>query len=490
MGVLSELEPKKVFEYFEKICSVPHGSGNTKAVSDMCAGFARELGLNYVQDNLNNLIIYKNASPGYENRETLILQGHMDMVCAKRPECPKDMAKEGLDLFVEGDDIGAKDTSLGGDDGIAVAMILALLADDTLRHPAIEAVFTVDEEVGMDGAAGLDMSLLHGRRMLNLDSEEEGVFTVSCAGGLRTDCIIPASPRKVEISAGSSMRLYKVTVSGPIGGHTGCEIDKGRGNANKLMSRLLFRAFDEISGIGLSSVSGGRFDNVICNHCEAVLVMGEESAWSMGKLVSEYDEMYRHEYISSDPGVRVSMEELKTGDTSVDIFMAEDAIRMISSVFMTPQGVIAMSSSMKGLVQTSSNVGMVHTFEEGLKFTCSVRSSLTSQKLAVRDRIKAVCESLGGEISSRGDYPGWEYREESPVRDNLSAIYEKQTGKSPVITAIHAGLECGLFASALNGLDCVSIGPDIRDIHSVDERLSISSVERLYRLVREFIESV
>ena len=490
MGVLSGLKPEKVFEYFEAICSIPHGSGNTKQISDYCVKCASELGLEYVQDEYNNVVIYKGAAKGYEDHPTVILQGHLDMVCARTADCVKDMAKEGLDLLVEGDYVTADKTSLGGDDGIAIAMILAILADDSLCHPPIEAVFTVDEEVGMDGARALDMKLLSGRRMLNLDSEDEGVFTVSCAGGLRTDCFIPGEIKEVSLINSEYLNLYSVTLDGLTGGHSGTEIDKGRGNAIKLMARFLYRAFDEISGIGLSDIKGGKFDNVICNYCEAHLVMGDDAAEQFNKLVAEFNTIYRTEFASTDPGVNLACEQVNRGNDSVNVFLAEDSLRMISALFLVPQGIIAMSPDMKGLVQTSANVGVVDICDEGLKFSCSVRSSIASQKYGVRDRIKAACEGLGGQAAFRGDYPGWAYRKESFVRDTLADIYRKQTGKSPVITAIHAGLECGMFCEALEGLDCVSIGPELRDIHSVDERLGISSVQRLYKLVTEFLESI
>ncbi|MCR5331889.1 MAG: M20/M25/M40 family metallo-hydrolase, partial [Lachnospiraceae bacterium] len=296
MAVLSGLEPQKVFDYFEKICSVPHGSGNTKQVSDLCVSFAKELGLEYVEDDLNNLVIFKPGSHGLEDAEPVILQGHMDMVCAKTENSIKDMTKEGLDLYIDDGYIRAKDTSLGGDDGIAVAMILAILADDTLKHPPIEAVFTVDEEVGMDGAAGLDMSMLKGRRMLNLDSEEEGVFTVSCAGGLRTDCMIKASEQAEETCLNAV-----ISIDGLIGGHSGVEINRGRGNAIKLMSRFLYRAYGECESLKLIGIEGGKFDNVICNSCIAEVAFSENDAPKLTALTEEYHTIYKTEFASSDP---------------------------------------------------------------------------------------------------------------------------------------------------------------------------------------------
>ena len=533
MAVLSNLKPASVFKYFEAICSVPHGSGNTKQVSDLCASFAKKMGLKYVQDDINNLIIYKPASKGMEEHETVILQGHMDMVCAKTADCKKDMTKEGLDLIVEGDHIRAKDTSLGGDDGIAVAMILAVLEDKELVHPAIEAVFTVDEEVGMDGAAALDMSLLKGRRMLNLDSEEEGVFTVSCAGGLRMDCEIPCRTErdnrnemidpKDKCDAKDSVDpkdridpqdksdaedeydllykrgpqdkndrqevLYNVSISGLIGGHSGTEIDKGRGNAIKLMSRFLYRVSKKCGQLKLVDIFGGEFDNVICNRCDAVISVDTGSASELEKIADETDRIFKEEFATTDPGISLKVSK-KEDDSFSDAISSEDTIKVIDSLFLIPNGIAAMSSDIRDLVETSSNIGVVRKDENGVRFTVSVRSSVASRKYALRDRIEAAVTGFGGNVSIRGEYPGWAYRKDSPVRDTLSRVYKKQTGKDPVITAIHAGLECGLFSEALKGLDCVSIGPELKDIHSVGEKLGIASVERMYELVTEFLAEI
>ncbi len=489
MAILSDIKPYSVFKYFEAICSVPHGSGNTKKISDLCVSFAKEMGLQYVQDDLNNLIIYKPASKGMEERDTVILQGHMDMVCAKTVDCQKDMSEEGLDLIIDGNHIRAKDTSLGGDDGIAIAIILAILEDNELIHPAIEAVFTVDEEVGMDGARGLDMSLLKGRKMLNLDSEEEGVFTVSCAGGLRMDCSIPCRLEKTD----KEQFIYNISLNGLTGGHSGCEIDKGRGNAIKLMSRFLYRAAKECKGLRIAEISGGKFDNVICNSCDAKIIISKDYVEKFENIVSEFNRTYKEEYSISDPGIELTEthENVElSNECDPKAYGIEDSKKMIDSLFLVPNGISAMSNDIKDLVETSSNIGVVTTNEKGLEFTVSVRSSVNSRKYALRDRIEAAVTGFGGSVSIRGEYPGWAYRKESAVRDTLSRVYERKNGKKPVITAIHAGLECGLFSEALSGLDCVSIGPELTGIHSVDEKLGIASVGRLYELVVDFLKEI
>ena len=510
MSVLLNTEPKKVFEYFERLCSVPHGSGNTKIISDLLVSCAQELGLSYIQDELNNVIIFKPASAGMEGHEPVILQGHMDMVCTKEDWVDKDMVRDGLDLVLEGEWLKARGTSLGADDGIAVAIALAILSDDSLRHPPIEAVFTVDEEVGMDGAFGIDLSMLKGRRMLNIDSEKEGEFTASCAGGVRADCIVPGEKTPVT----DEERLIEVSVTGLIGGHSGCEIHTGRANANKLMARLLYAAAGEFDGLRLVSFNGGRFDNVICPECTAVVAVPRKSACHLAKLINDYDEIYKSEYAAADPGVKVAYKKVSNtccGAGSIDsagvsaakntgtgrstscqsgaeyAFTSADTLNILRTMFVLPQGVQEMSMDIKGLTQTSLNMGVAGAEDDGMHFSYSIRSCITSQKLMVLDIVRSVVESSGGSVTTRGMYPGWAFNRHSEFRDRLAAVYERLFNEQPVISATHGGLECGLFMDKIKGLDCVSIGPDMYDIHSCAERVSVLSVERLYRLILEFL---
>lgn len=481
MGVLSGLEPSKVYDYFEKICSVPHGSGNTGIISDMLVGFARELNLECRKDSLNNVVIFKPASKGLENLEPVILQGHMDMVCAKAPDCNKDMTAEGLDLCVDGDWIRAIGTSLGGDDGIAVAIALAVLSDDSLVHPPIEAVFTVDEETGMYGAAGIDLSDIKGRRMLNIDSEEDGVFTVSCAGGLRADCKLPAS-----FEALKDEKTLIVTIKGLLGGHSGCEIDKGRANANKLMARILYEASAKFDGLRLCSINGGRFDNVICPECTAIVAVQPSSACHFAKFINDFAADLGEEYAAADPGLKISCAKYMGNDIS-EAYSAEATVGLLRTIFTLPQGVIEMSMDIKGLVQTSLNLGRIMNDKNSLMLTYSIRSCITSQKYMVLHIVKAIIEQAGGTVDVHGEYPGWKFNRDSAFRASLAQVYEDINGKQPSVSATHGGLECGLFIEKLPGLDCVSIGPDLRDIHSPEERMSISSVAKLYELVVKFL---
>ena len=480
MAVLSQLEPKKVFEYFEKLCAVPHGSGNTRQISALCAGFAGELGLECRRDGHDNLVIRKPASPGYEDAPPVILQGHMDMVCAKEESCAKDMAREGLDLATDGEWVWAKQTTLGGDNCIAVAMILAILADKSLAHPPLEAVFTVDEETGMDGAFGLDCSDLQGRQLINLDSEEEGVFTVSCAGGARLDCRLPA----VREAAQAGETGFALTLEGLLGGHSGSDIDKGRASANQVMGRVLYSALERFPGLRLADIRGGRFDNVICpaNQAQVLLPGGETAAFEA--FIREFDGILKNEYAGKDDGITLTCQSV-----GVDrAFTGEDTSRILHVLLLLPQGVQAMSVDFPGLVQTSLNLGVMGTDEGGLKFSVSVRSSIASQKEMLIQRVKALLAFGGGTAETRSGYPGWQYVRESVMRERLLAAYREQSGQEGVIAGTHGGLECGLFIEKMPGLDVVSLGPELHNVHSPRERLSVASTERVYQLVCRFLK--
>lgn len=478
MAVLKGLKPEKVFAYFEKLCSVPHGSGNTKIISDLCVSFAEELGLKYRQEPCNNVVIWKPASPGCESAEPIILQGHIDMVCAKTDECTKDMTREGLDLMTDGEWVWADKTSLGGDNCIAVAMILAILSDDTLVHPPIEAVFTVDEEVGMDGAFALDCSDLKGKKLLNLDSELEGVFTVSCAGGMRSDCLLPA-----ELTDAAGTEGFGITVAGLQGGHSGADIHLGRGSANRLMGRVLASALEKFPGLRLAAISGGQFDNVICSRCDAVVALPTGSGAAFTAFIREFDAALKNEYAVTDPGVTLTCAAAEAAKA----VPAERTATLVQALAAMPQGVEAMDTDFPGLVQTSLNMGVVKLNGDGLHITFSIRSSIASRKLMLAQRVRAVAALAGGTVAERGVYPGWQYKRESKFRDTLLAAYKDLTGKDGVVEATHGGLECGLLMEKIPGLDAVSMGPELHDVHSVREQLNVPSTERTYELVCELL---
>lgn len=479
MGVLSGIEPTSVFRYFEEICSIPHGSGNTKQISDYCVRFANEHGLRYIQDGSNNVIIFKDGTAGYENSESVIVQGHLDMVCEKTADCPIDFEKDGLTLRVEDGIISADGTTLGGDDGIAIAYALAILDADDIPHPPLEAVFTVDEETGMYGAADLDCSPLKARTMLNIDSEEEGVLLVSCAGGVSAACHLPVSR---EEAGGVEATLE---VGGLTGGHSGVEIDKGRANANVLLGRVLNELSKEVA-YQLISVSGGLKDNAIPREASAKLVIQSEDVPAVEKLAQEYHKIFADEYRSADPELSLKVSFGGAGD-----FRAMDENskkRTVSALVNLPGGIQRMSVDIPGLVQTSLNMGILKTADDEVVMSYAVRSSVGTEKEEVLSRLTNLMDLLGGTMECAGDYPAWEYKRDSRLRDLMTEVFEQQYGRKPSVEAIHAGLECGLFAGKLPGLDCVSFGPDMKDIHTTKERMDIASVQRTWTYVLEILK--
>lgn len=483
MSVTDNLNPKKVFYYFEEICKIPHGSGNIDRLSDYLVNFAKERDLFYIQDTCKNVIIIKEAAPGYEDAEPVILQGHMDMVAVKKPGALIDMEKEGLRLAIDGDDLLAEDTSLGGDDGIAVAYALAILDSNEIAHPRLEVIVTVDEEVGMDGARELDVSMLQGRRMLNLDSEEEGFILAGCAGGARVDWTLPVAREERE------GKRFAVRLEGLQGGHSGAEIDKERGNANSLLGRLLY-SLGQSMDFYLEELEGGLADNAIPREARAVIVIGEEKEKLLMDGVKAVEEELRQELQTKDPDIRIEVEKLEktekleeTEEKRISCVTGEDTMKVVSLLFAAPCGVQAMSADMKGLVETSLNLGIISLKENKAAMQFSVRSSLESAKGALIAKLKSIASIAGASQEVRGDYPGWAYRKNSPFRDMAVKVFYDLYGKEPEIQAIHAGLECGLFSAKIPGLECISIGPDMKNIHTTEERLSISSTERVWNYV-------
>ena len=481
MRILENLEPQDVFYYFEEICKIPHGSGNTRQISDYLKAFADEHGLYCRQDELNNIIMIKEASKGYEDHEPVLLQGHMDMVAVKDADCTIDMTKDGLQLEILGDRLTAKGTSLGGDDGIAVAFGLALLAEDQYRHPRIELILTVDEEVGMEGATGLTVDDLTAKRMINLDQEEEEIFITGCAGGARIDI-----RKKTETEQVKGV-LCKLKISGLQGGHSGQEINKERGNAICLMGRLL-AALQEKTPVYLKEVSGGTADNAIPNEVCAEIVVTE---WTedIAAFMGEKFCGLKAEFAGKEDGLKC---ELQVGaeDALIEVCNRKDSEQWIHLLNVIPHGVIANSVKMKGLVETSLNPGILNVSAvEGMVST-SVRSSNAAAKEALINQLKSLAALCDATVGIRGDYPGWDYDPDSPLREKMVTIYEEMYGVKPQIEAIHAGLECGIFQSKIPGLDCVSIGPDMQDIHTTRETLSIPSVQRVWKFLLKVLESL
>ena len=470
MNVLTHLQPKAVFSHFEAICAIPHGSGNTAALADYCVRFAASHGLRHHRDAAGNVIIYQNGTAGYESAPTVILQGHLDMVAEKAPDCLLDLTKDGLRLRLEGDHIFAEGTTLGGDDGIAVAMILAVLESGDLPHPPIEAVFTAEEETGMSGAEALDGSLLRGRLLLNIDSEVEGVLTVGCAGSGTAAVSVPLESGACALSG------IRVRISGLSGGHSGIDINKGRANAAVLLGRLL-QQFSEHFQARLVRAECGNKDNAIPVLADAELALEDAYAEQAQALCARAESDFRREYAASDPQISVFCTPLAYAGTALTALSTQKVCAFLA---LAPNGVAEMSFELPGTVQTSCNLGVLRIGSEGLRAALLVRSSLESQKQMLLDRIRLLAEGLGGTLCVRSSIPAWEYRPHSALLELMCAVYSEMYGKTPAVESVHAGLECGIFCGKLEGLEAVSFGPDLTAIHSVHEKMSVSSVQRVW----------
>lgn len=480
MRVLENLEPKKVFYYFEEICNIPHGSGNVEAISDYLKSFAEERKLEVIQDNAKNIIIIKEAAEGYEEEPPVMIQGHMDMVAVHKPEYDVDMTKVPLKLKVDGDRVYAEGTSLGGDDGIAVAYALAILDDNTLKHPRLEVIITVDEETGMNGARVIDLSMLKGNRLINIDSEEEGIFLTSCAGGARVECRLEPAFTTMQ------GQLYEVILGGLAGGHSGVEIHKERGNSNKLAGRLLWKLCMQDVNVGLVSVQGGLADNAIPRETVLQMVVDNAQKDVFEKVVKEFEAELKAELATKDPEVFVSV---TAREEVIKQAVCENELTVTAAFLNSlPNGVQAMSADIQGLVETSLNLGILKLSEQGLQAEFSVRSSIESCKNALIERLMSAVVLAGGEAEVSGDYPGWAYRVDSPLRDKMVTLYREMYKEEPKVEAIHAGLECGLLAGKIKDLDCVSFGPNMSNIHTTEEYLSIASAARVWQYLLRLLE--
>ena len=479
MRALENCEPKRVFYYFEELCKIPHGSGNTKQISDYLVSFAKEHGLEYVQDEMNNVVIYKPATEGYEDAPAVILQGHMDMVCEKRPDVDHDFTKDPLNISVKDGYVTANGTTLGGDDGIAVAYGLALLESTELAHPALEVLITVDEEIGLLGAEGFDCSALKGKRLINLDSEAEGSLWISCAGGLSGISTIPV--QRVEAEG----QKAAVKITGLMGGHSGAEIDKKRANANVLMGRFLYTLQKE-AAYEIISLAGGQKDNAITREADAELLVEDVNA--VKACAEKVQKGFREEYAGTDEGITIEITDL--GASSARVLHPTSREKVLFFLMEVPFGIQKMSGSIDGLVETSTNIGIVKLGEDEFLGSSSVRSSVEAAGAALSDKICYLTEFLGGDYTVQGAYPAWEYRKDSPLRDQMVEVYEEMYGEKPNVVAIHAGLECGLFYKKIEGLDCVSLGPNMKDIHTSEEVLDIASTEGVWKYLVKVLESL
>lgn len=481
--VLKDLQPVEVFKYFEKLSQIPRGSGNEKEVSDCLVSFAKENNLEYVQDAALNVVIKKKASKGYENSPSVVLQGHMDMVCEKNSDIEHDFTKDPLKLRIIDDRVYATGTTLGADNGIAVAMGLAILASNEYQHPAIELLVTTSEETGMDGAAALDPKNIVGRTLINIDSEEEGILLVSCAGGVTAKASIPI---KFE-SATENLVPYSIKIKGLKGGHSGMEIDKGRGNSNKLMGRLLMTILSEID-IRLSSLNGGSKHNAIPRETDAVILVRTEDRVIVEKKIQECEEIFKNELRTADPDIRVEFEVLHALPSQ--IFSKESTNNVVNYLYLIINGVTSMNMDIKGLVESSLNLGVITTHKDAVEFISSIRSSVRSVKNELYNRLLVTAKINGGNVVSESSYPEWAYNPNSKIRTIFENVYEKLYQKKPHISAIHAGLECGLFAEKFGELDAISFGPNLYDVHTPNESMSISSVQRTWEYLLEILKSI
>ena len=475
MGILANYEPKNVFSYFEKLCTIPRGSGNTDGVASYLVSFAKEHGLESYRDAANNVIIRKPASAGYENADTIILQGHHDMVCEKEEGLDFDFTKDAIQPVIDGDWIRAKGTTLGGDNGIAVAMILAILTDDSLAHPPIEALITADEEIGMLGAFALDCNQLKGHKLINLDSEYEGILMCSCAGGVNVRSTVPVAREAVTGAA------VDIVIKGLTSGHSGVEIDKGRANANALMGRMLCELAAK-EDFRLAALEGGSRETAIAASSSAQIIVEPGKAAGVCEIVRKLGAQYASEYATAEPNMQVNAVAGKTG--TVEVLTQAGTEKVWRVLVSLPDSVQAMCIDMPGLVQTSTNFGTLKLEENALAFSNTVRSSITAQKEWIVEKIAAIVKLAGGTTTTDGNYPGWAYNPHSVVKDTILAAYKKLFNKEATVEAVHAGIECGLFSDSIPNLDCVSIGPDMGDVHTPREHLSISSSQRTYELLK------
>ena len=481
--ILKKLDPERVFYYFEEITKIPRCSGEEKKISDYLVDFAKKNKLEVIQDEALNVIIKKKGTLGYENSPVVVLQGHMDMVGEKNEGADHDFSKDSIEIFIEGDFIKAKETTLGADDGIAVAMSLAILESKDIPHPPLEVLITTNEETGMNGAMSLNPEFIRGRILINLDSEEEGILLVSCAGGERNKVTIPIIWEENK----KEMEGYIIKTEGLLGGHSGAEINKGRGNSNKILGRIL-NSINEKLGINLYRISGGAKTNAIPRTAEAGIVVEKGKTGILKKEISVIEDELKNELRCTDKNIKITL-NLDTEEIN-KIYSKSTSDNIINFLMITPNGVKTMSGEILGLVESSSNIGIVHSTEKEVIFESSIRSSKKSLQKYISRITKIAGEVSGGRWESYSSYPAWEYNPNSYIRDLFKNTYKDIYGKDIKIEAIHAGLECGLFKEKFEDMDMVSLGPDMVGVHTPEERLSISSTKRTWELLTEVLKKI
>lgn len=476
---IESLKPQRVFYYFEQLSTIPRGSGNMNGIAQFCEDFAIRHNLKYNRDKSDNIVIYKKGTANYESSEPIILQGHLDMVCQKTDDCTIDFEKDGLDLYTDGDFVKAQGTTLGADNGIAVAMVLAILESADIPHPPIEAVFTTDEEVGMIGARALDMSVLSSKRMINLDSETEDIVTVSCAGG---------SDFKVNVPLNRTAKQgthVVIDIKGLKGGHSGVEINKNRVNANMLAGRILNTLKSQFD-FGIISINGGDKANAIPNRCKINLCLYSNDGFL--SAVNKCFDAIKNEIADREPNFEPEIHVGNVGEFNV--FADSITNKIIHTLLCAPNGIVEMSAAINGLVETSLNLGILSTTDDCVSLQFALRSNKNTALTFLEQRLAAFFDNLELQYETFGHYPPWEYKLDSSLRELYCNTYSEMFGKTPMVEAIHAGLECGVFASEINDFDCISIGPEMHDVHTTRERLSISSTQNVYSVIIKILEKL
>ncbi|MBU5590408.1 aminoacyl-histidine dipeptidase [Clostridium sp. MSJ-4] len=480
--ILKDLEPKSVLKYFEDISRIPRGSGNEKEISDFLVNFAKDRNLKVIQDKALNVIIKKCGTKGYEKAPTVIIQGHMDMVCEKNIGTNHDFTKDPLKLRIKDDYLYATDTTLGADNGIAVAYALALLDSKDIPHPPLEVLITTEEETGMGGAFNLEAENIKGRILINIDSEEEGKLLVSCAGGLRNKIILPICWEEEN----ENRDFYVIRIRGLKGGHSGMEIDKGRANSNKLMGRILVDILKHID-FRLVSLTGGSKNNAIPREMDAKIAIKAKDYEKLKSLTEKINEVFKNEYKVSDPEVKIIVENIEGNNK---IFSKESTEKAVKLLYMIPNGIQSMSMEIKDLVQSSTNLGVVSTTEKGVVFDSAVRSSIGSLKEDILTQSQIISELLGATIETTSSYPEWQYDADSNIRKIFQKVYKDLYGKDAEVIAIHAGVECGLFKEKFGEIDMISFGPNIYDVHTPDEHASISSMKNMWEYLVAVLKEI
>lgn len=497
---INELSPSEVFSYFQEICAIPHGSGNTGMIADYCLEFAKLHGLKARKDMSDNIVIFKAGSSGYEDCEPVILQGHLDMVCEKEPDCDIDMSVQSIKACTDGKMVWADGTTLGADDGIAVAFILAVLASDTIAHPPIQAVLTSDEEIGMLGARDLDTSELTAKRLINIDSESEGILYVSCAGGVRTECDIPVvyedavgwvsggeQDDNASDAAGNGQVCFEIKISGLAGGHSGVEIHKQHTNAIRLLASLLSHA-SCAADFRLVSLSGGGKENAIPKEAKAVVSVRSCDATTFEQSIKESADVWMQEISATEPHVKIEVGKADAAaDKVLDFHSTEN---VIYALWLSPDGVYKMSQEIKGMVQTSLNLGIAYLDADKLVYKYLIRSNTAAGKKLLLERVTTFVKHLSGKVVTMSDYPAWEYKSDSQLRKICVDSFTNVYGHEPEVTSIHAGLECGILAGKMPGVDMISFGPTLESVHTPDECMNVASVERTWEYLREILKSL